>query len=111
MAEKKKYKTRTPLPILHCDFCNKKFQPNRSWQKFCPGGKCKDAFRKRKQSEGPIIDALSAALAAADILKNAAKKAAKLNEELTAAWLAVEKKAEPFKKQLENFKMKRSVHE
>jgi len=35
-----------------CDHCGELFRPHRSDQRFCPGGKCGNAYHSRKRREG-----------------------------------------------------------
>jgi len=35
-----------------CEFCGELFRPHRSDQRFCPGGKCGNAYHSRKRREG-----------------------------------------------------------
>lgn len=50
----------------NCDYCGQFFQPNRPWQRFCPGGDCKKNFERAQR------DALKAMAGKQDDGKNPA---------------------------------------
>ncbi len=43
-----------------CKFCQKSFEPNRDWQDFCPGDKCRNAYHSIRRNFVAAFNVLAA---------------------------------------------------